>query len=292
MKSLASILILILALMLPSIGGAQIADRLLVGAEIPIDTLEATRQINEMCMSLSAEKPHTDKPVCIYDMPYSINASYPNYRRLAANTAVLFAGGGITLGILAILPEEATAWNKKSYEGVPFFQRYYNNVIHGPHFDSDNAIFNYVLHPYAGAAYYMSARSQGFNLWQSWLYSFGVSAIFWEFGIEAFMERPSWQDLVITPMGGLLLGEAFYLAKRHIVEHDYQLLGTKWLGYPVAFLLDPVNECLGYFRGNDAHGWSSRHEPKATDPSLQLRPSIIPAKGGGVNWGFSMQLTF
>ena len=239
---------------LPTRPAAQIADRLLIGADTPLDTVEATRQV--YAPLLQPDYLNRKKTVhSIYDEPYSINASYPNYRRLAANTAVLFGGGIAALGILSALPEDATAWNKTEWQGVPLFQRYFDNVKHGPHFDADNAIFNYCLHPYAGAAYYMSARSQGFNLWQSWLYSFAVSTIFWEYGIEAFMEVPSWQDLVITPMGGLILGEAFYLAKRCIVEHDYEVLGTKWLGYPLAFLLDPVNECLGYFRGNESHVW-------------------------------------
>lgn len=289
MKNLGIVILSLAAATFSATAQRSISDRLLIGADMPLDTIKATQEIYAPLYRDSSTA--STGPVCIYDMPYSINASYPNYHRLAANTAVLFGGGVVALGILAILPEDATAWNKKEYEGVPLFQRYFNNVIHGPHFDSDNAIFNYVLHPYAGAAYYMSARSQGFNLWQSWLYSFSVSAFFWEFGIEAFMERPSWQDLVITPMGGLLLGEAFYLAKRYIVEHDYRLLGTKWLGYPVAFLLDPVNECLGYFRGNEAHNWSQRHH-KATDPTLEVRPNIAPLRGGGATYGFSVKFTF
>lgn len=224
---------------------------------------------------------------CIYDMPYSISANYPNYRRLAGNSALLIGGGLTTLGILQLLPEDATAWNKKEIAEQPMFERYYDHVIHGPHWDGDNAIFNYVLHPYAGAAYYMSARSQGFNMWYSWLYSFAVSTLFWEYGVEAFMEIPSWQDLIITPVGGLILGEAFYIAKRYIVRHDYRLLGWKPLGYVAAFLLDPVNEFLGYFRGNDAHGWLQRH-----NSSLDSSLSLSPDGSGGQALTLSMKLTF
>lgn len=279
---------LLLAFLLATGGAsAQIADRLLIGADTALDTVQATHDVIAPLFEQQSNKKVVHS---IYDEPYSINASYPNYRRLAANTAVLFGGGITTLVVLSALPEEATAWNKKEWTGTPMFQRYFDNVKHGPHFDEDNAIFNYCLHPYAGAAYYMSARSQGFNLWQSWLYSFAVSTVFWEYGIEAFMERPSWQDLVITPMGGLILGEAFYIAKRYIVEHDYEVLGTKWLGYPIAFLLDPVNECLGYFRGNDAHGWKQRHS--ASQTQIHLQPSMTPVRGGGTAFGFSMNITF
>lgn len=227
------------------------------------------------------------KKPCIYDMPYSISANYPNYHRLAANTAVLIGGGLATLAILDMLPENATNWNKKEEVAVPMTERYYNNVMNGPHWDGDSPIFNYILHPYAGAAYYMSARSQGFNMWYSALYGFAVSTIFWEYGVEAFMEVPSWQDLIVTPLAGWLVGEAFYVAKRYIVEHDYRLLGWKPLGYVAAFLCDPVNEFLGYFRGNDAHGWSQRHGVE-----LNSQFSLTPDAMGGQMPTLALKITF
>lgn len=221
-------------------------------------------------------KLHIRKQPCIYDMPYSLSGNYPNYHRLAANTGVLFAGGFAALTILNLLPDDATNWNSEYEQNVPMTERYLRNVSNGPHIDGDNPIFNYILHPYAGAAYFMSARSQGFNFWYSALYSFGVSTIFWEYGIEAFMEIPSVQDLIITPVVGSLVGEGFYRAKRYIVEHDYRLLGWKPLGYVAAFFCDPVNEFLGYFRGNDAHGWSERHrKPVEVSSSFLLTPDAL-----------------
>lgn len=223
---------------------------------------------------------------CIYDMPYSINGNYPNYRRLAGNTAVLIGGGISALLVLDMLPENTTNWNKSDEMLTPMFDRYFLNVMNGPHWDGDNFIFNYILHPYAGAAYYMSARSQGFNAWRSLLYCAGISTIFWEYGIEAFNEIPSWQDLVLTPASGLILGELFYLAKRQIVQRDYRLLGWKPLGYVTAFILDPVNECLGYFRGNHAHGWQQRHRLDVTSGF-----TMSPTLGGGAAPTFTLSLT-
>ena len=224
---------------------------------------------------------------CIYDMPYSLSGNYPNYHRLAANTAVLFGGGITALVVLDLLPSDATNWNKSDETKVSMTERYYRNVMDGPHWDGDNPIFNYILHPYAGAAYFMSARSQGFNFWYSALYSFAISTFFWEYGIEAFMEIPSWQDLIITPVGGAIVGELFYKAKRYIVEHDYRLLGWKPLGYIAAFLCDPVNEFLGYFRGNNAHGWSQRHK---LDINSQF--SLQPDGFGSQTPTLAVSLTF
>lgn len=230
---------------------------------------------------------------CIYDMPYSLSANYPNYRRLAANTGLLFAGGFTTLAVLSLLPEDATSWNKDEITEVPMTERYLRNVMDGPHWDGDKFVFNYILHPYAGAAYFMSARSQGFNFWYSALYSFGVSTIFWEYGIEAFMEIPSIQDLIITPVVGSLLGECMYLGKRYIVEHDYRLLGWKPLGYVAAFICDPVNEFLGYFRGNEAHGWSERHRrPAVSGVEINSSLGLVPDAFGHAAPTLSVSLTF
>ena len=197
------------------------------------------------------------KPLTIYDATYSRTLSMPDGRGLAYNTAALYGAGIVTLGILELLPEDATAWNKSELRKTPLFKRWWKHVGHAPVWDHDNAIFNYLLHPYGGAAYFMSARSRGFNMWQSMLYSTAVSTIFWEYGIEAFMEYPSIQDLIITPVVGSAIGECFYLAKRSIVANDYSLCGSRFLGRLVCWLVDPVNEFVGLFDGNPCR--SHRH---------------------------------
>lgn len=177
----------------------------------------------------------------------------PNWKRLWVNTGVLTGAGVLTMVVLKALPADATAWNKREDAKVPMFKRWWRNVRKGPVWDGDNPIFNYVLHPYAGAAYYMGARSQGFSTWGSFVYCFCISTFFWEYGFEAFNEIPSVQDLIVTPIVGSLLGEAFYVAKRHIVANDYRVLGSRVLGIACAWLLDPINETIGAFRGDQKH---------------------------------------
>lgn len=220
------------------------------------DTTVIYRDIDSVYADQVVEKsfiaPKKAKPD-LYSLPYSMTTRHENWGRLAGNTAVLFSGGMIALGVLAVLPEDATAWNKAEIQSTPLFKRWWKHVKEGPVIDGDKFIFNYVLHPYAGAAYYMSARSQGFNVLGSFLYSSFISTIFWEYGIEAFMEIPSIQDLIITPIVGSIMGEGFYLVKRWLVDNGYEVMGSRVLGYILGFLVDPVNECLGYFRGNPAH---------------------------------------
>jgi hypothetical protein len=69
--------------------------------------------------------------------------------------------------------------------------------------DSDDAVTNYVFHPYWGAAYYIRARERGFGVLGSAVYSALLSTIF-EFGVEAFFEQPSYQELIMSSIAGTL----------------------------------------------------------------------------------------
>lgn len=224
-------------------------------------------------------------PINIYRMPYSLDASSPDWHRMWINTAVLSGAFVSTLFVLECLPEDATSWNRAAIQSVPPFKRWFRNVFkRGPEWDHDNPIFNYVLHPYAGAAYFMSARTQGFNFWQSMLYSACISTIGWEFGIEAFMERPSYQDIVVTPVVGSIIGELFYRLKRNIVSHDYRLAGSPVLGNIVVFLIDPVNEVLGLFRGNNARKLHLGQDKQGYGIESSLMPGPV---GNGFGFTFS-----
>lgn len=222
----------------------------------------------------------------LYELPYSLTASQPDWPRLWLNAGI-FAGAYVgTLAVLECLPEGATNWNRASIENMPWYERWKRNVIEkGPEWDGDDFVFNYVLHPYAGAVYFMAARSAGFNFYQSLLFCACVSTIGWEFGIEGTMERPSIQDIFITPIVGSLVGELFYKAKRYLVTHDYRLLGSRFLGGFVAFVVDPVNEVVGLFGGNDARRVGATYRRPAVESSLSPM-----AMSGGM--GFTFRCVF
>ena len=208
------------------------------------------------------------RPQTIYARPASWTYSDPWWHGMWINTAV-YAGAFIgTLFVLECLPEDATAWNRAELQKDPFYTRWFNNIFKkGPEWDHDKFIFNYVLHPYAGAAYFMAARTCGFNFWQSMLYSACISTIGWEFGIEACMERPSYQDIFITPLVGSIMGEGFYRLKRLIVDRDYYVLGSRAIGHILAFFLDPVNE-------------AETGDSRSLGPGcLQSQPMLIPSPG-------------
>lgn len=224
----------------------------------------------------------------IYELPYSRKTSCPDWRRLWINTGALCGAGIVTLGILECLPDDATNWNREELRKTPLFKRWGNHVKAGPHWDGDSFVFNYILHPYGGAAYFMSARSLGFNFWESSLYGFAISTVFWEYGIEAFMEIPSVQDLIITPVVGAFLGECFYKFKRKIVDDGYTLFGSSVLGNVAAFIVDPVNEFVGLFAGNPCRQ-GIKEKRNGTD--MALMPAFVPNQQG-VNYGFSLNVVF
>lgn len=226
--------------------------------------------------------------ISLYELPYSVTTHTPDWHRLWINTATLSGAFIGSLLVLECLPEDATSWNRAELQDVPLFKRWHNHVIKkGPEWDNDKFYFNYILHPYAGAAYFMAARSCGFNAWQSLLYCACISTIGWEFGIEAFMERPSIQDIFITPIVGGLIGEGFYKAKRSIVNNGYKLAGSSLLGNAVAFIIDPVNEVIGLFNGNPC-----RKITKRSESQTNISSSMVFHTNGNLHFGLSTRFIF
>ncbi|MBD5282944.1 MAG: DUF3943 domain-containing protein [Bacteroides sp.] len=217
----------------------------------------------------------------------NLGFSVPDWKRIWINAGVLTGCYVAALTVLEMLPEDATTWNRAALQRVPLGTRWVNHVIkEGPEWDHDNPMFNFVLHPYSGAAYFMAARSNGLSFWGSLLFSAGVSTICWEFGIEAFMERPSWQDIFITPLVGAVMGEGFFRAKRYLVANNYCLWGSPIIGNIVAFLVDPVNEVVGLIGGNPARKYA-----RARHLQLQSHPGPITLNGQTA-YGLTLTATF
>lgn len=252
---------------------------------MPADTLfiinvntDSTIEYNK---EISLVNVKNDKSVSPYALPYSMTGNSYDWHRLWINTATLSGAFVGTLLVLECLPEDATSWNRSELQDVPLFKRWHNHVIKkGPEWDHDKFYFNYILHPYAGAAYFMAARSCGFNFWRSTLYGSIVSTVGWEFGIEAFMERPSIQDIFVTPIVGSCIGEGFYHVKRWLVDNDYRLFGSPVLGGILAFLVDPVNEFTGLWLGNPARKIAHEQAKKLEGVSFSLTPTIMDGYKG------------
>ncbi|HSD07731.1 DUF3943 domain-containing protein [Flavobacterium sp.] len=173
--------------------------------------------------------------------------THRDYRRLGYDSAMYVGAAIAAFGILYAMPESVTNWDKEDMKENGIFHKWKENVKAGPVWDEDDWVLNYITHPYCGGIYYMTARSSGFNIFESFLYSAFMSTFFWEYGIEAFAEIPSKQDLIITPVLGSVVGEGFFYAKKSILRNDHRVLKSKFLGYTSLALMDPFNTLLDSF---------------------------------------------
>ncbi|OBV29491.1 hypothetical protein BKN38_05930 [Helicobacter sp. CLO-3] len=162
----------------------------------------------------------------------------PHSRGEYLGTTIGLLSGGVVVAIIGLylMPESVTNWDRSRFG----FNVWVQDVKIGPVLDNDNFILNGISHPYFGAVYYMQPRVAGYSWAESALFSFITSSIFWEYGIEAFVEIPSWQDLIYTPAMGSIFGEIFYQSTKYIQNHEYRLLNSKILGYTIVALMDPI----------------------------------------------------
>ncbi len=156
-----------------------------------------------------------------------------------------FVGVGIgVVGLLWMMPESVSKWDKEDVKENGIVKKWKQNVKEGPVIDKDDWAINYIGHPVSGAAYYVVARHAGLSKWQSFGYSAFMSTFVWEYGVEAFAEVPSIQDLLSTPIIGSLMGEYMYQLEKKIEKNGGKLWGSKRIGGFVSALMNPAEGML------------------------------------------------
>ncbi|SHE45989.1 protein of unknown function [Mariniphaga anaerophila] len=142
----------------------------------------------------------------------------------------------VILSGLAIAPESFSKWEKGSekFKFNSIKKHLKNAYTTSPVVDNDHWITNYVGHPYQGAFYYNSLRSQDCSVLQSSAFCLAQSLI-WEYGWEACFEQPSIQDLIVTPLGGVIVGELVYAATNAMGRK-----GFTWYEKIVVCLINPA----------------------------------------------------
>ena len=191
-------------------------------------------------------------------------------------------------GILYMMPESVSKWDKSKMKNLG--KNWRDNVKAGPVVDNDDWAINFIGHPYSGAAYYQIARHSGLGPWGSFGYSVVMSTFFWEYGVEAFAEVPSIQDLIITPVIGSIMGEIFYRTEMRIRANDGKVLGSKKFGSflmivmnPMGAISDEINNVFGKKVVQDARAnWVVRQRSYGSGPNIE--------KGGF--WGLELQFKF
>ena len=156
-----------------------------------------------------------------------------DWRGLGRDTAFFVGYEAVAAGILYLLPEHVTQWTVEDRRTS--LQQWWEHVRH-PQWDTDHWYVNYLGHPYFGAIAYIRARERRFGALGGFGYAALLSGLY-EYGIEALFERPSYQDLLVTPVGGLLLGALLFDPIR---EHIRRKAALHWYDQVTLALTDPL----------------------------------------------------
>ena len=180
--------------------------------------------IANVCMAKAPYKTVFSQPVKSDSVDYVINHRN-HFWRAAAETV------GFNLGLWTF-----DRYVLKGHYSYISWNSIKENFRHGFEWDNDHLKTNMFDHPYTGALYFNAGRSNGFNFWQSELFSIGGSAM-WELFREC--EYPSTNDIIATPVGGAAIGEVEYRISDLII--DNRSSGVERFGREfAAFIIDPM----------------------------------------------------
>ncbi len=110
------------------------------------------------------------------------------------------------------------------------------NIKNGWEWDNDRFGVNFVGHPYSGTLSYNAARSNGYTFYQSFPFAFAGSLMWEYFGENT---RPSYNDIINTPVSGVFLGEVLYRLSSNILD-DRTKGRERVLREIAAGLIDPM----------------------------------------------------
>jgi hypothetical protein len=166
--------------------------------------------------------------------------------------------------------EEAMAISPKSM---------WRNLTGGWEWDDDYFNTNQFRHPYMGALFFTSARSNNVGFWASTLYAFAGS-LAWELFLEN--ETPSYNDQISTSLGGIILGETmhrFYNVALGDAGSD-----AAWWRKGIAGVVSPMDAFTDYIIGGNGEpadpppyfamvsigrNWFSEFEDDSASPATQ-----------------------
>jgi hypothetical protein len=157
----------------------------------------------------------------------------PDWDGIRRDSGIIVGSQFAVTGVLFLMPESVSSWSIEQKQNSS--KKFASNFVH-PVIDKDKFYINYILHPYWGAAYYTRARERGLDPTQSLVYSALLSAIY-EFGVECIFEKPSIQDLIVTPGIGSLLGAFVFEPWRNSIKRKPEL---QWYDHAVLIVTDPI----------------------------------------------------
>lgn len=109
------------------------------------------------------------------------------------------------------------------------------NIKNGWEWDNDPFGVNFIGHPYSGSMYFNAARARGYSFIESVPLTV-LGSLIWEYFGEN--TRPSYNDIINTPINGIFLGEILYRLSSNIL--DDRIIGRERIFREIiAGLVDP-----------------------------------------------------
>jgi hypothetical protein len=213
---------------------------LLVFAADPVRVEEDARGAAPLALP-----PPLAAPPMVVPMAPPVTATLPRgptpgpWRDLSLVSVAVLGTQIVTLVVLTQFPATSTGWGDGSFDNIV------KHDLQGPTWDGDPWYWNYVTHPISGSEYYLIARNRDVSWYWSLGYAAAMSA-FWEGVTEAYYERPSGQDLLVTPLAGAFIGEVRFQAKRQLLARCDEA-PSFWCTLGIV-LLDPVDALTGGLR--------------------------------------------
>ncbi len=187
------------------------------------------------------------------------------YSVLAEDTLYFAIPGVALIGILYMLPESVSKWDRDDLSWDHLWDNWTENVTSWE-WDDDEDWINYIGHPYFGSAYFVHARHYGYSRMESLGYAFVMSSIY-EIVLEAWAEPVSIQDMFVTPLLGWGLAEILLPLEYKIKQNNSEVLNSRILGSVSLFLIDPFGHIILPLKR-----WTKGFF--ADDTEMSLRPSI------------------
>lgn len=89
-----------------------------------------------------------------------------------------------------------------------------------PVWDRDSISWNYGVHPIMGTFSYLSWRNKRAH-WAVAIAGTAVNSAIYEYLIAGGTQRPSYNDMIVTPLLGSLAGEGFYQLKKRLLRDKH-----------------------------------------------------------------------
>ena len=199
-------------------------------------------------------------------------------------------------------------WSAAKASGADYaqisFQSMKDHLLHGPwEWDHDIYFLNEFGHPYQGSLAFTAARSSGIGFWGSAPFALASSAMW-----EVFMETdpPSRNDIITTPIGGVMLGEVLHRLSLLVLDDGPPSLWRSLLSYAIEPVGGFNRQWFGRKRGdfflrppyyarfslgmnanvNNYQDVAGVHRDSDVGPQLHLGLEVIYGMPGDEDWKY------